>query len=276
MPESMNAQRLSSSLRPLTSTAVSPTPAGATRSILQVLGWKSGSTHPELRTGRGSLLAGDVTQVTADELRHRLTVSTPDECFLCNPLGELVYEQSPHFFAMLGLGPLSVGYSIVATKEHVPSMLDVDPTWQVELRDVMTRVRDRLRVPFGESVATEHGRVAACVAPLTARHEPHCLHAHRLLFPGAPDINLHEVVPGADVQDFDTFASAQGGYADPGQYLCVEHPDGSCQIGRVEGRLPRQFFRAVVARRLGTPELASWQAHPGLQSICDAAVELAA
>jgi hypothetical protein len=42
----------------------------------------------------------------------------------------------------------------------------------------------------------------------------------------------------------------------------VEQRDGSCQVGLVQGPLPRQFLRAVVAREQGCPELADWRRQP--------------
>src|SRR5215469_11506206 len=107
------------------------------------------------------------------------------KCFLCEPDESLVYHREGRFFAMLGLGPLSEGYSVIATRDHVPSMLDLDPEGVKELVEFTQRVRIRQAMRGYEPGAiTEHGRVATCVHAVAGAHEPHCLHAHRLLFPG--------------------------------------------------------------------------------------------
>jgi hypothetical protein len=87
--------------------------------------------------------------------------------------------RSDEFFAMLGHGPIGEGYSIIATVEHEPSMLDLDAAVTQRAEEFTQAVRERLLPMYGSAVITEHGRVAPCVATQTRAHEPHCLHAHR-------------------------------------------------------------------------------------------------
>jgi diadenosine tetraphosphate (Ap4A) HIT family hydrolase len=94
------------------------------------------------------------------------------------------------FFAMLGLGPVGEGYSLIASKSHCQSMLDLTEDEATQLEDFTQEVRDRVSPLFGECSIGEHGRVALCVGQVTSKHEPHCMHAHRLIFPGLAALPL--------------------------------------------------------------------------------------
>ena len=165
-------------------------------------------------------------------------------CFLCEPDDDLVYLREGAFFAMLGHGPIGRGYSLIATAEHFPSMLDLDASLGRELTVFTERVRSVLRPHYGEAVMiSEHGRVAPCVGEVTRRYEPHCLHAHRLVFPGQVQIDLRLELPQQEVVTFASFDDARAGFDWPGQYLYAEGPDATCQIAVAPHRLPRQLFR---------------------------------
>jgi hypothetical protein len=196
------------------------------------------------------------------------------DCFLCQPDERLVYGRSERFFAMLGHGPLGRGYSLIATFDHAPSMFDLDGEDGLELVGFTEQVRATLRPVYGEAVITEHGRVAACAAAVTRRYEPHCLHAHRLVFPGASPIDLRVELPGHEIQAFRSFSTARKEFVWSGQYLYAEDADGSCQIAVAPRRMPRQFFRTVVAASRGESEFANWQQHPRLADVEAARAEL--
>jgi hypothetical protein len=193
-----------------------------------------------------------------------------DPCFLCEPDSELVYAASERFFAILGLGPLSAGYSLIASRAHSPSMFDLSVAEAHELADFTREVRSRLEQYYGPSVITEHGRVPPCLGEALRRHEPHCLHAHRLVFPGVPDLDLSAVLPASRVRRFDSFLNAKLVHRDSGQYLYAEDPDGTCEVASVCGGVSRQFFRRLVASRLGIYEYADWQLHPRYELVAQA------
>jgi hypothetical protein len=183
-------------------------------------------------------------------------------CFLCDPEPALVYAESDRFFAMLGLGPITEGYSLIAARAHVPSMLDLPSGHRKELVDFTALVRERLDTVYGPATVTEHGRVPPCLERHALAHEPHCLHAHRLVFPNSPQLDLTEVAPALVAHEFGSFLGAAVAFRDPGQYLYLENPDGTCQLASVHGPFPRQFFRRVVAATVGALEVSDWQAHP--------------
>jgi hypothetical protein len=183
-------------------------------------------------------------------------------CFLCSPDPSLVYAREDLFFAMLGWGPIGAGYSIIATVKHEPSMFDLATSDLAELDRFSAAVRERLRTDFGPTIMTEHGRVAPCVAKPIRAYEPHCLHAHRLVFCGHDHLDVHRLAPGYDWATFASIADARA--ADPGgQYLCCQQADGTVELATVSGPLPRQFFRTVVAAAVGHPGLADWRERRG-------------
>jgi hypothetical protein len=195
----------------------------------------------------------------------RLELQEP--CFLCDPNHAWVYETSDHFIAMLGLGPIGEGYSLIAARDHVPSMLDLPAAQAEELAEFTVAVRGRLEPVYGAAVVTEHGRIAPCLTVYSQTFEPHCLHAHRLVFPGHNRVELGASYPSLETCAFDSFLSSRRDFAHEGQYLYAEDADGTCEIAPVSGPIPRQFFRRLIAARVGSPELADWNAHPQLDVV---------
>ncbi len=194
-----------------------------------------------------------------------MTTSTRGSCFLCHPDERLVYLREGSFFAMLGLGPLMEGYSLIATRQHIASMLDLDDAEAAELGEFTALVRQHLEQRYPPASVAEHGRVAPCVHAATVAHDPHCLHAHRLVFPGVASIDLTQAA--RDVETYEDFRTACQNFDWPGQYLYSEAPDGRCQISVAPGRLPRQFLRGLVAREVGSVALADWRSHPRLEVV---------
>lgn len=186
---------------------------------------------------------------------------------MCEPDQGLAYAQSDSFFAMLGLGPIGEGYSLIATRQHVPSMMDLSRSKARELQEFTEQVRARLRPEFGECVITEHGRVAACLEAATSAYEPHCLHAHRLLFPGLADIGEAAVAYRFEWRSYSDFSDAHARFDWPRQYLYAEQADGACQVAPASGPVPRRFFRTLVAALKGTPEAVDWRSQPRLELV---------
>lgn len=116
----------------------------------------------------------------------------PSDCFLCAPNARLVFWTGASFLAMAGLGPVTDGYSLIGTRDHVKSMADVDDRDSEGRDDALAMVRRNLSRLFGEPcLITEHGRVPVCKDNDHHRHDAHCFHAHFLAFPQAPDVSKH-------------------------------------------------------------------------------------
>jgi hypothetical protein len=145
-------------------------------------------------------------------------------------------------------------------------MLDLNQQRVDALVEFTARVRAMLEAcGYPPAIVTEHGRVAACVHTATTHHEPHCLHAHWLLFPGAPVVDLRPIA--SNVEHYGSFHEAYHSFEWPGQYLYSEAPAGECWLAPAPRAVPRQLLRRVVARSLGVEAAADWQTHPGLEKV---------
>lgn len=197
-----------------------------------------------------------------------------ESCFLCRQNKQLTYLEDDTFYAMLGLGPIVEGYSLIATKSHVPSMLDLSTCSAEHLHDFTERIRKLLEPVYGPTIITEHGRVAACVELDRGGAEAHCFHAHRLVFPIAADLTDCLRFGDFRVTAYSNFIEARKMFDWSREYLYYERPDESCLIAVTSRRVPRQFFRHKVAEYIGKPELASWREHPQVQLVDAARVRL--
>jgi len=155
------------------------------------------------------------------------------------------------------------GYSILATKSHIPSMLDMSsaaiPSYEAIKQEMRSRIR---RVYQKPCIITEHGRVPACNFYDSAVNEAHCYHAHQLVFPGDFDLRPILMKPVFQAEQHDSFLHAHLAGVH-GEYLYYEDTQGRVTIAVARPRLPRQFFRMQVADMMGRPEYANWRGRPG-------------
>lgn len=182
-------------------------------------------------------------------------------CFLCNPRPELVYATAGQAVALCGLGPLGSAYSVIATKSHVRSAADACGRVPGFI-DFVNDVRATLDLTFGSSVLTEHGRVAACIGPSGAP-EPHCFHAHFLLFSGVPNIEKSAHSYFAEDHFASTLSAALAIAAQNSkEYFLVSGATDSFHIMTRPTKLFRQFARWLVAGSLNIPAKANWFKFP--------------
>lgn len=195
------------------------------------------------------------------------------ECFFCNPDKERVLYETEHFYVLLGLGPIVEGYTLLVAKEHIRSMFDM-PTkmrsaYAAEKRRLKQLIQHVYRTPV---IVTEHGRVLACVAEDEESHDLLCYHAHQLFFPVAADLSalstegpFEKVFTGSSL-----FEMNSSDLQEDEEYLLFEDNIGQVFIHKVLGKCPRQYMRYLVARSVGTPELANWSRYPDWDKIRDA------
>lgn len=201
-----------------------------------------------------------------------------DACFLCEPDSSLIYHEDDTFFAMLGHGPIIEGYSLIATKAHIPSMLDIDERAAEKIVLFAQQVRQRLRPYYGEVLLTEHGRVAPCEvderseckANCLHTREAHCYHAHRLVFPLHIDLDEALNKYGLALKHYSSFIECYQKFTPKNEYLYWEKPDGTCTICSAPRQLVRQFFRREIAETINNPDLASWRKFPRLEVVEEA------
>ena len=250
-----------------------PTPLGKARAPGPTL-WPSGSSSqcPRrrqsgtcCRSSRKDGLAGETVHGTCT-LVYRRRIAVAECCFLCAPDPELLYARKHPFYAMLGLGAIVEGYSIIATTAHVTSMLDISLEEAGRLVAFQRYIRALLRPHYGEVIITEHGRVPTCDSPVN-RPEAHCHHAHRLVFPVRLDLadSLHEY--GLRLEEYPDPLDARTRCQWAGEYLYFERIDGSCVVAPAPTHVVRQFFRYKIAEAIGRPELSDWVRYPQSESI---------
>lgn len=194
-------------------------------------------------------------------------------CFLCRQNKKLTYLEDSAFYAMLGWGPIVEGYSLIATKDHVPSMLDLSPTEAEHLHTFTQRVRRTIEPVYGPVIITEHGRVPACVRLDWDGREAHCFHAHRLVFPIQADLAGCLMTGDFRVTAYQDFVEARM-FKWSTEYLYYERQDGTCLIAVAPWRVPRQFFRHKVAEHVGEPELVDWTVYPRIEFVDAARLRL--
>jgi hypothetical protein len=175
---------------------------------------------------------------------------------------------------MLGLGPIIEGYTLLATKTHVPSMIDLPVNTVYELVKFKEQVRRELAAHYGDVIITEHGRVAPCIQIYNVQHEEHCFHAHNLVFPLSLDLTELLKKHGLKLIEFSSFLDARENFKWSEEYYYFERIDGTCVIAFEPRRLVRQFFRYLIAEHIGKPELADWKNYPQIEVVLKARSQL--
>jgi hypothetical protein len=195
-------------------------------------------------------------------------------CFLCDPDPELIYSsEAASGLALCGLGPLLEGYSVVATRKHARSSSDAAVKDEPQFLDFAKTVRSRLSDRFGSCLLTEHGRVPLCI-DYTGASEPHCYHAHFLLFPAARDVEAHARSFFAKTEIFTSLEAALGHARESGEYYLFSSEPTRFLIMTRPGRIIRQFSRYLVAESLGRSELANWRRYPARSDAISTACNL--
>ena len=195
------------------------------------------------------------------------------DCFLCGPDSDLVYCSKPMGFAMCGLGPIVRGYSLIATHRHIRSCADAAGCEEYGFLAFASDVRAKLTSYYGQCLLAEHGRMPVC-ADISNDSDPHCYHAHFLMFPGTPAIEdkaisyFSRADRVASLEDAIEMARAYEEY-----FLFSSDPECFLVMGGSE-RIIRQLARLIVAESLGCLELADWRTHAKRDEAVSAAMEL--
>lgn len=183
-----------------------------------------------------------------------------NDCFLCRPASRLLIDIEKDFFAIAGLGPITKGYTIVATTQHIQKLDSEERI--VEFARYVSKVRELLIGKFGSCLLTEHGHSPLCTLS-EGNQNIHCFHPHVLLFPTASSVlEATNNYFDSNGHVFETLDDALRFGAKLSQYLLVSENIDTFVIFPAENGLPRQFARALVAEAHGSIDLASWRAYP--------------
>lgn len=184
-------------------------------------------------------------------------------CFLCNPDPSLHVLETKNLFAMVGHGPLTSRYFLVASKEHVASYADVFDQ-ETAIAAELALIRTRLTIPGLSLLVTEHGRVPVCRED-EDDHEAHCFHAHALIFqPMHTDENTIASYFGRRVT-FESFSEALTFAHSQNQYYLFSPSVEQIEVFTIPLNIPRQFFRKIIAQQTDDSHLADWRMNPRVE-----------
>jgi len=204
---------------------------------------------------------------------HFLSSSPP--CFLCDPASDLVYRRESSGVALAGLGPVTSGYSVVATVNHIRSAADAALGEAPDFLSFACEIRNVLIDRYGSCLLSEHGRVPVC-DDVSGTTDPHCFHAHFLLFPGAPEVESSASGHFARVEIATSLGAALTLAQGHEEYFLLSPNSARFLVMTRPGRMIRQFVRMLVADSLGQPHLANWRAHANRDQAVAAARSLRA
>ena len=188
-----------------------------------------------------------------------MTVPT---CFLCEPDSKLLVSSHKTVFTMVGLGPLTNRYLIIATRSHTPSFADAVHTSPCTA-DHLLQSRIDLLHGDGPLLLTEHGRVPMCRDD-SDEHEPHCFHAHMLAFELSAGVELNIAAYFRTEKHFSNLPAALSYSATQEQYFLYSPHPILYTIYSEPLNIPRQFFRQLVSIAHHEPTHADWRNHPRL------------
>ena len=192
-------------------------------------------------------------------------------CFLCSPDSQLVVARGEKAYAMVGLGPVTTTYAILASLAHVPSLADLGAADPTAIADIEF-LRRELETVRGPLLMTEHGRVPVCRDD-GDQHDMHCFHAHGLLFAQREPILDQAASYYERAASYPDLRSALTAAANEEAYLLLSESGDRYHILSGPLNVPRQLTRTLAALAVGEGALADWRAsprEPGVSLCCPA------
>ena len=168
--------------------------------------------------------------------------------------------ESRHFLVVPTLGMLVPGWLLIITKEHYLNMGLVPDDFYPELEEVRKAVRLKLKEKFGSTVVFEHG-------PGRPGESSGCGidHAHWHVVPLSVDLlpELETRFPGRRIANT---LEIKRGLSEATTYIFYENQIEEAYLFLANG-LPCQFFRRLIAEKIGKGEHWDWHNEPGLSNI---------
>jgi diadenosine tetraphosphate (Ap4A) HIT family hydrolase len=173
-----------------------------------------------------------------------------------NPEDE-IFDESENFYAKPALGHFVFGYTLIISKEHLPSFAYVPEHLFPELEAFRNNVLDKLHNLCQHPITImEHGALNRC------QRGGACIdHAHLHLMPVAADLYpaLRERFSFGElgsISELPRFKDAQV------PYLYYQR-EGLRSYGvGLSQDVPSQMLRRIACQALGTPELWDWRNRP--------------
>ena len=188
-------------------------------------------------------------------------------CEFCFPDRNRILFETDLFYAMLSLGPIAEGHSLLIAKSHYWCCAAVPQEEQRQFLTAKQGLAELLKEEYGPCITFEHGRTASCVDEEDG--SPHettlCFHAHLHIVPTSVDLfeDLKRYFVPLQCESWDEIVEF---YERNEEYLLYEDQLGEMTVfpGR---RLPQYFLRLLLASQLGFPEKASWRQYKGFDVI---------
>lgn len=173
-----------------------------------------------------------------------------------NPEDEII-DESENFYAKPALGHFVFGYTLIVSKDHLPSFAYVPEDLFPELEAFRNNVLDKLHTICEHPVTiTEHGAINRC------QRGGSCIdHAHLHLMPLAVDLSpiLSERFSFREldsISEVRRFKDAQISYLYYQREGLRSHGVGLTQD------VPSQLLRRIACQALGTPDMWDWRDKP--------------
>lgn len=188
---------------------------------------------------------------------------------MCDPDNRLVVGRDEDLFLMVGLGPITKRYLMIAASDHVQSFADFYLKNQTIAHSV-EELRQKLEYSGRNLLMTEHGRVPVCKED-GDEHDQHCFHAHFLLFETELDIEKLAASYFLNHRVFENLSAALEFSATEVNYHLLSPSSNRHVVFSNPINVPRQFFRQLVAVSDKEAGGADWRQFPNW----DRALELA-
>lgn len=168
--------------------------------------------------------------------------------------------ESEHFVVVPTLGMLVPGWLLIVTKGHYLNMALLPNAYYQELDEVKTATRRELTEKFGLPVLFEHG--PACPGESAGCGIDHAhWHAVPLPFDLLPDLEAR-----FRRRHLQSATELRRVFYEGSSYLFYENQLGDAYLFTMDS-LPSQFFRRLVAEKIGKPQYWDWHTDPGLPNI---------
>lgn len=168
--------------------------------------------------------------------------------------------ESQHFIVVPTLGMLVPGWLLIITKEHYLNMSLVPDDFYPELEEIKKAVRLKLKEKFGSTVVFEHG-------PGRPGESSGCGidHAHWHVVPLSFDL-LPELETRFPCRRIANTLEIKRGLNNTNTYIFYENQIEEAYLFLANG-LPCQFFRRLIAEKIGKSEHWDWHSESGLSNI---------
>jgi diadenosine tetraphosphate (Ap4A) HIT family hydrolase len=173
-----------------------------------------------------------------------------------NPEDEII-DESENFYAKAALGHFVFGYTLIISKEHLPSFACLPEHLFCELEAFRSRVFDKLHNICQHPISiVEHGAINRC------QRGGACIdHAHLHLMPLAADL-YPTLSKRFELGELKSISELRRFKDTPIPYLYYQREGFTGHGVKLAQDVPSQLLRRLACQALGEPELWDWRVTP--------------